>query len=98
MEPSPWDPEGVEQSLDAEGLLKDRRAAQGLDLRALYKRMVAARLLDLRLGRLGLPMWVSSAGEEAAAVLSATLAGPEDWLYPSVRDLRSGTDPRHGPR
>ena len=87
MEPSPWDPEGVEQSLDAEGQLLDRRAAHGLDLRALYKRLVAARLLDLRLSRLGLPMWVSSAGEEAATVLSALLAGPEDWLYPSVRDL-----------
>ena len=87
MEPSPWDPEGVELSLDPEGQLLDKRAAQGLDLRALYKRMVAARLLDLRLGRLGLPMWAPSAGEEAATVISATLAGPEDWLYPSVRDF-----------
>ena len=77
----------MEHSLDPEGQLLDRRAAHGLDLRALYKRLVAARLLDLRLSRLGLPMWVSSAGEEAATVLSATLAGPEDWLYPSVRDL-----------
>ncbi len=87
MEPSPWDPEGVEPCLDAEGHLLDTRAAQGLDLRTLYKRMVAARMLDLRLTRLGLPMWASSAGEEAATVLAATLAGPEDWLYPSIRDF-----------
>ena len=78
MEPSPWDPEGVEQSLDPEGQLLDKRAAHGLDLRALYKRMVAARLLDLRLGRLGLPMWASSAGEEAATVLNTTLTKPKN--------------------
>jgi TPP-dependent pyruvate/acetoin dehydrogenase alpha subunit len=87
MEPSPWDPEGVEVSLDPEGQLLDKRAAHGLDLRSLYKKLVAARLLDLRLARLGLPMWAASAGEEAVAVLAAMLAGPEDWLYPGVRDL-----------
>ncbi len=86
MEPSP-EPEGVEVCLDPEGQLLDKRAAHGLDLRALYKRLVAARLLDLRLARLGLPMWVGSAGEEAVTVLTALLAGPEDWLYPGVRDL-----------
>ncbi len=86
MEPSP-EPEGVEVRLDPEGQLLDKRAAHGLDLRALYKRLVAARLLDLRLGRLGLPMWAGSAGEEAVTVLAATLAGPEDWLYPGVRDV-----------
>jgi hypothetical protein len=64
MEPSP-EPEGVEVCLDPEGQLLDKRAAHGLDLRALYKRLVAARLLDLRLARLGLPMWAGSAGEEA---------------------------------
>lgn len=87
LQPSPWDPEGVEVCLDPDGQLLDKRAAHGLDLRALYKRLVAARCLDLRLTRLGLPMWAPAAGEEAATVLTATLAGPEDWIYPSVRDL-----------
>ncbi|HEY8378048.1 MAG TPA: thiamine pyrophosphate-dependent enzyme, partial [Nannocystis sp.] len=87
MEDCPWDPEGVEVCLDPEGQLVDRRAAQGVDLRALYKRLVAARCLDLRVGRLGLPMWVSSAGEEAVSVLTAMLAGQEDWIYPGVRDF-----------
>src|SRR5689334_22511583 len=86
MEPSP-EPEGVEVCLDPEGQLLDKRAAQGLDLRALYKKLVAARCLDLRLSRLALPMWAASAGEEAVAVLAASLAGPEDWLYPGPRDL-----------
>lgn len=87
MEECPWDPEGVEVCLDPEGQLVDRRAASGLDLRALYKRLVAARCLDLRIARLGLPMWASCAGEEAVSVLAATLAGPEDWIYPGVRDF-----------
>ncbi|WAS94042.1 thiamine pyrophosphate-dependent enzyme [Nannocystis punicea] len=87
MEDCPWDPEGVEVCLDPEGQLVDRRAAQGVDLRALYKRLVAARCLDLRVERLGLPMWVSCAGEEAVAVLTAMLAGQEDWIYPGVRDF-----------
>lgn len=87
MEDCPWDPEGVEVCLDPEGQLVDKRAAQGVDLRGLYKRLVAARCLDLRVGRLGLPMWVSCAGEEAVSVLTATLAGQEDWIYPGVRDF-----------
>lgn len=87
MEECPWDPEGVEVYLDPEGQLADKRTAGGVDLRSLYKRLVAARCLDLRLGRLGLPMWVSCAGEEAVTVLTATLAGPEDWIYPGVRDF-----------
>ncbi|MBL9104595.1 MAG: hypothetical protein JNL82_26860 [Myxococcales bacterium] len=86
MEPSP-EPEGVEICLDPEGQLLDKRAAHGLDLRALYKKLVAARCLDLRLSRLALPMWAASAGEEAVAVIAAMLAGPEDWLYPGPRDL-----------
>ncbi len=87
MEVCPWDPEGVEVCLDPEGQLVDKRAAGNLDLRGLYKRLVAARCLDLRVGRLGLPMWVSCAGEEAVSVLTASLAGPEDWIYPGVRDF-----------
>ncbi len=87
MEECPWEPEGVEVCLDREGQLTDRRAAAGLDLRAVYKRLVAARCLDLRVGRLGLPMWVSSAGEEAVTVAVAALAGAEDWIYPSQRDF-----------
>lgn len=87
MEECPWDPEGVEVCLDREGKLVDKRAASGADLRAVYKRLVAARCLDLRVSRLGLPMWVSCAGEEAVAVSVATLAGAEDWIYPSLRDF-----------
>lgn len=87
MEDCPWDPEGVEVCLDPEGQLIDRHTAGTVDLRSLYKRLVAARCLDLRVARLGLPMWVSCAGEEAVAVLTATLAGPEDWIYPGVRDF-----------
>jgi pyruvate dehydrogenase E1 component alpha subunit len=86
MQATPWDPEGVEPLLDGEGRLIDPEAAGGLDLRALYKVLVHARALDIRLSRLGLPMWVSSAGEQAAGVLAGHLAAPEDWLYPGPRD------------
>lgn len=86
MQATPWDPEGVEPLLDGEGRLVDPEAAGGVDLRALYKKLVHARSLDLRLSRLGLPMWVSSAGELAPAVLAGHLAAPEDWLYPGPRD------------
>ena len=86
MERTPWDPEGVETLLDAEGALVRPDAASGLDLRALYKKMVGARSLDLRLSQLGLPMWASAAGEEAALVPLGLALDAEDWLYPSARD------------
>jgi TPP-dependent pyruvate/acetoin dehydrogenase alpha subunit len=86
MQATPWDPEGVEPLLDGEGRLIDPAAARDLDLRSLYKVLVHARALDVRLSRLGLPMWVSSAGEEAAAVLAGHLSQADDWLYPGPRD------------
>jgi len=84
---SPWDPEGVEICLQADGALSDPKLAEGIDLRALYKRLVAARCLDLRLARIGLPMWVSSAGEEAVALACSQLLGDHEWLYPGSREL-----------
>ncbi len=97
METTPWDPEGVEILLDADGRLTHPDAATGVDLRGLYKKLVAARSLDLRLSRLGLPMWVSAAGEEAALVALGSSLRAGDWLYPSVRDaaaaLARGLEP-----
>lgn len=87
MQATPWDPEGVETILDGEGRLVDPQAAQGIDLRGLYKVLVHARQLDVRLGRMGLPMWVSGAGEEALTVLIGRLAKPDDWIYPGARDV-----------
>ena len=88
MEVSPWDPEGVEVVLDPQGRLSEESAtSRELDLKALYKLLVAARALDLRLGRLGLPMWASSAGEEAPVVVAGMLAGDGDWIYPGHRDV-----------
>lgn len=86
MESTPWDPEGATVVLDAQGRLSDGGGVQGLDLKALYKQLVAARCLDLRLSRASLPMWASSAGEEAPLVAAALVAGPEDWIYPGSRD------------
>ncbi len=84
---SPWDPEGVEICLQPSGELTDSKLADGMDLRALYKRVVAARCLDLRLARVGVPMWVSSAGEEAVALASSQLLRDHEWLYPGARDF-----------
>src|SRR5690606_27510312 len=64
--------------------------SNGLDLKALYKHMVAARSLDIRLSRAALPMWVSSAGEEAPLVATALVAGDDDWIYPGSRDTAIG--------
>lgn len=86
MEATPWDPEGVEILLDAQGRLTAPDAATGVDLRNLYKKLVAARSLDLRLSRVGLPMWASAAGEEAPLVSLGSALREGDWLYPSVRD------------
>jgi TPP-dependent pyruvate/acetoin dehydrogenase alpha subunit len=86
MEPTPWDPEGATAVLDHAGRLADASAATGLDLRAYYKQLVAARTLDLRLARLGLPAWAPCAGEEAPLVATAMIAAKDDWIYPGVRD------------
>ncbi|MCA9710821.1 MAG: hypothetical protein KDK70_33575, partial [Myxococcales bacterium] len=87
MEVTPWDPEGAAALLDAEGRLTGGATLGGLDARAYYKQLVAARSLDLRLARLGLPMWASSAGEEAPLVATARVAHPEEWIYPGARDV-----------
>jgi pyruvate dehydrogenase E1 component alpha subunit len=89
MEQTPWDPEDVAVGLDREGGLSPEAEAllPALEPRALYKRLVAARLLDHRLGRLGLPMWAPAAGEEAVSVAVALLLGEGEWVYPGMRDL-----------
>lgn len=78
----------MEILLDGEGHLASgaEAATQGLDLRSLYKQLVAARTLDLKLSRMGLPMWAPAAGEEAPLVLAGILAGDEDWIYAGGRD------------
>ncbi len=86
MELSPWDPEGIEHVLDPDGRLSNPEAVGGVDLKGLYKRMVAARALDVRMARSGLPTWASAAGEEAVSAAVASLAGPQDWVFPGQRD------------
>lgn len=73
--------------LDARGALAEGATTGSVDLRAYYKALVSARVLDLRLSRMGLPMWASAAGEEAPAVAVAMLADDSDWIYPGGRDL-----------
>lgn len=87
MESTPWDPEGAAALLDAEGRLTGGATLGGLDAKAYYKQLVAARSLDLRLSRLGLPMWAPSAGEEAPLVAVARVAGEEEWILPGGRDV-----------
>lgn len=90
MQPTAWEPEGVEALLDSKGALADPAAVSGLDLRAYYKKLVAARCLDLKLGRLELPMWASAAGEEAVAVAVGECVGAEDWIFVGNRDAGVG--------
>lgn len=85
METTPWDPEGATVLLDAQGRLA-ADGPSGLDVKTLYKQLVAARCLDVRLARTSLPMWASAAGEEAPLVATALVARPEDWIYPGSRD------------
>mgnify|MGYP001546866724 CR=1 FL=1 len=87
MDTTPWDPEGAAALLDAEGRLTGGATLGGLDARAYYKQLVAARGLDVRLSRAGLPMWASSAGEEAPLVATGRVAHAEEWIYPGVRDV-----------
>lgn len=86
MEPTPWDPEGVTVVLDPNGQLVGTHPSN-LDAKQLYKLLVAARCLDLKLGRAGLPMWASAAGEEAALVSTALVSRESDWVYPGFRDV-----------
>lgn len=87
MEPTPWDPEGATTVLDAQGRVAEGALPAGLDLRIYYKALVAARCLDVRLGRSGLPMFASAAGEEAPLCATAMNAREEDWIYPGLRDV-----------
>lgn len=86
MDRTPWDPEGVEIALAADGQLSPSASDEGLDLRELYKKLVSTRGMDLRLRRVDLPLFASSAGEEAASVSLGLCAEREDWLYASARD------------
>ncbi|HLT38660.1 MAG TPA: thiamine pyrophosphate-dependent enzyme [Enhygromyxa sp.] len=90
MQPTAWEPEGVEALLDSKGTLADPAAVSGLDLRSYYKKLVAARVLDVKLGRLQLPMWASAAGEEAVSVAVGDLLGPHDWVFVGNRDAAIG--------
>jgi TPP-dependent pyruvate/acetoin dehydrogenase alpha subunit len=87
MESTPWDPEGAAALLDAEGRLAGGATLGGLDARGYYKQLVAARALDLRLGRAGVPMWASAAGEEAPLVATARVAHAEEHIFPGGRDV-----------
>ena len=86
MQPTAWEPEGVEALLDSTGTLHDPAAVSGLDLRGYYKKLVAARALDVKLRRLELPMWASAAGEEAVSVALADLVEADDWVFVGNRD------------
>src|SRR5690606_23320323 len=90
MQPTAWEPEGIEALLDSKGTLADPAAVSGLDLRSYYKKLVAARVLDVKLGRLQLPMWASAAGEEAVSVAVGDLLGPHDWVFVGNRDAAIG--------
>ncbi len=90
MQPTAWEPEGVEALLDSKGTLADPAAVSGLDLRSYYKKLVAARVLDVKLGRLELPMFASAAGEEAVSVAVGDLLGPDDWVFVGNRDAAIG--------
>jgi TPP-dependent pyruvate/acetoin dehydrogenase alpha subunit len=90
MQPTAWEPEGVEALLDSKGTLADPAAVSGLDLRGYYKKLVAARVLDVKLGRLELPMWASAAGEEAVSVAIGELVGANDWVFVGNRDAAIG--------
>lgn len=90
MQPTAWEPEGVEALLDAKGTLTDPGAIGGLDLRGYYKKLVAARILDVKLRRLELPMWAPAAGEESVSVAIGDLLGPEDWAFIGNRDAAIG--------
>jgi pyruvate dehydrogenase E1 component alpha subunit len=72
--------------LDPDGRITDSEAVSGIDLKDLYKQMVAARALDVRLSRSGLPAWASAAGEESVAAAIASRLDPHDWVFPGHRD------------
>lgn len=86
MEQSPWDPEGVEPRLDHDGRLIDAARKPDIDLRGVYKHLVWARSLDVRISRDAPPMWASAAGEEAVTVSIGRLCGERDWVFPGGRD------------
>jgi len=86
MESTPWDPKGVTVSLDPKGRLAIGHGALGLDLKVLYRALVAARCLDVRASRAALPHWTSAAGEEAALLAAPLVARSSDWIFPGLRD------------
>ncbi len=90
MQPTAWEPEGVEALLDSKGALVDPTVVADLDLRDYYKKLVAARIFDLKLGRLELPMWASAAGEEAVSVAIGDALGERDWVFVGNRDAAVG--------
>ena len=87
MERSPWEPEGVDIVLGPAGTLAREDAMEGIDIHALFRRLVIARHADKLFSGLNLPLWASGAGEEAALAAAAQLLDDEDWAYIGARDL-----------
>ena len=79
------------QVMDAPGKSKGKTPAglKGDDLKAMFKAMLATRLLDQRgmnlqrQGRIG--FYVPSFGQEASQIGAGYAMGQGDWLYPSYR-------------
>ena len=97
METSAWEPEGAERLIMPDGQPSDEAALADLDLPGLYRAMLAARTLDLRAARLGLPAFAPAAGEESVVAAVAAVAAAGEWVFPGPRDralaLLRGADP-----
>jgi len=89
----------VEQ--DVKGMLRildeDGRAAPGLDpelpvpdMKELYRAMLQVRIFDTRMlslqrsGRIG--FYGTAAGQEASTIGTAFALGPDDWIFPALRE------------
>lgn len=87
MDTTFWEPEGAERLLRPDGSPADGDTDLGdLPLDRLYRALVAARTLDLKIARLGLPARAPWAGEEAVAAAVALATRPDDWVFPGPRD------------
>ena len=86
MDTNPWEPEGATRLLAADGTPLDDETIAGLPLERLYRALVAARTLDVKIARAGLPARAPWAGEESVAAACALAASPSDWVFPGPRD------------
>ncbi len=78
------------QIVDADGSVIGKEPVLAEEeLRSLYRQMLLLRILDERMiglqrqGRIG--FYGPASGEEAAVVGSAYCLGPQDWIYPALR-------------